>query len=75
MVVQKEVEQSIVGNYTEMELDRKEQDGLNDDSFKGQVKKLFWHGGSAYDAWFSCASNQVFLVSILFGNSWALRER
>ncbi|XP_058738251.1 uncharacterized protein LOC131610349 [Vicia villosa] len=24
-----------------------------------KISRLFWHGGSAYDAWFSCASNQV----------------
>lgn len=24
-----------------------------------QMKNLLWHGGSAWDAWFSCASNQV----------------
>lgn len=24
-----------------------------------KLSKLFWHGGSGYDAWFSCASNQV----------------
>jgi len=23
------------------------------------VKSFLWHGGSVYDAWFSCASNQV----------------
>jgi auxin influx carrier (AUX1 LAX family) len=23
------------------------------------VKSFFWHGGSVWDAWFSCASNQV----------------
>lgn len=23
------------------------------------LKSLLWHGGSAWDAWFSCASNQV----------------
>lgn len=26
---------------------------------KTKLSKLFWHGGSGYDAWFSCASNQV----------------
>lgn len=26
---------------------------------KGRLSRLFWHGGSVYDAWFSCASNQV----------------
>jgi auxin influx carrier (AUX1 LAX family) len=25
----------------------------------GQMKRLLWHGGSVYDAWFSAASNQV----------------
>lgn len=28
-------------------------------SSKFSVKSLLWHGGSVYDAWFSCASNQV----------------
>ncbi|XLS94115.1 hypothetical protein HN51_070123 [Arachis hypogaea] len=23
------------------------------------LKSLLWHGGSAYDAWFNCASNQL----------------
>ncbi|CAD5184405.1 unnamed protein product [Musa acuminata subsp. malaccensis] len=26
------------------------------------MKSLLWHGGSAWDAWFSCASNQVVQV-------------
>lgn len=58
-------------NYTEMEVDRREQDGLNDTSFKGQVKKLFWHGGSVYDAWFSCASNQVAQVLLTLPYSFS----
>ena len=29
-----------------------------DQSMSG-FKNFLWHGGSAYDAWFSCASNQV----------------
>ncbi|CAL9187928.1 unnamed protein product [Musa hybrid cultivar] len=28
------------------------------------MKSLLWHGGSAWDAWFSCASNQVLQCSI-----------
>ncbi|XLT06076.1 hypothetical protein HN51_044825 [Arachis hypogaea] len=24
------------------------------------LKSLLWHGGSAYDAWFNCASNLVY---------------
>lgn len=58
-------------NYTEMEVDRKEQDGLNDTFLKGQVKRLFWHGGSVYDAWFSCASNQVAQVLLTLPYSFS----
>ncbi|KAL6579228.1 hypothetical protein OROMI_009444 [Orobanche minor] len=42
----------MVGNYVEMEIEEKPRD------IKSKVSKLFWHGGSAYDAWFSYASNQ-----------------
>lgn len=31
----------------------------DDGTVAAQFKKVFWHGGSAYDAWFSSASNQV----------------
>ena len=24
------------------------------------MKRFLWHGGSVFDAWFSCASNQVY---------------
>ena len=47
------VETVIVGNYVEMETEGKPKD------VKTKLSKFFWHGGSAYDAWFSCASNQV----------------
>lgn len=30
------------------------------------MKSFLWHGGSAWDAWFSCASNQV-MKHIYFG--------
>lgn len=26
-------------------------------------KNFLWHGGSVYDAWFSCASNQVIYLN------------
>ena len=42
-----------VGRYVEME-----QDG-DSSTVKSRLSGLLWHGGSAYDAWFSCASNQV----------------
>jgi auxin influx carrier (AUX1 LAX family) len=50
-----------VGRYVEME-----QDG-DTSTVKSRLSGLLWHGGSAYDAWFSCASNQVTtLLSLLF---------
>ena len=53
MASDKVVETVMVGNYVEMETEGKPQD------VKTRLSKFFWHGGSVYDAWFSCASNQV----------------
>ena len=53
MATDKVVETVIVGNYVEMETEGKPK------AMKSRISKLFWHGGSVYDAWFSCASNQV----------------
>lgn len=30
---------------------------------ESSMKSFLWHGGSVYDAWFSCASNQVLSLS------------
>ena len=49
----KAAESAVVGNYVEMEAEGKPS------TMKSRISKLLWHGGSAYDAWFSCASNQV----------------
>nr|DAD17961.1 TPA_asm: hypothetical protein HUJ06_019424 [Nelumbo nucifera] len=35
------------------------------------VKSLLWHGGSIYDAWFSCASNQVAQVLLTLPYSFS----
>lgn len=56
MAADKEVETVIVGNYEEMETEGKPKD------MKTILSKFLWHGGSAYDAWFSCASNQVLTI-------------
>jgi auxin influx carrier (AUX1 LAX family) len=53
MASDKVVETVIVGNYVEMETEGKPK------SVKNKLSNFFWHGGSVYDAWFSCASNQV----------------
>ena len=60
----KEMDTVIIGNYAEMEKDEEEAAKSNT-SFKTALSNLLWHGGSAYDAWFSCASNQVHLLSNL----------
>ncbi|CAM6025434.1 unnamed protein product [Sphagnum balticum] len=69
----------MVGNYGEMEeqnqkLDQvleSEQTQLTDPSMNGQLKRLLWHGGSVYDAWFSAASNQVAQVLLTLPYSFS----
>lgn len=63
MVTEKQGEEAIVSsNLNENDqgnnLDTKE--GEDDHSMFG-LKSFLWHGGSVWDAWFSCASNQVSL--------------
>lgn len=53
------VETVVAGNYLEME---REEEGSK--STTGKLSRLFWHGGSVYDAWFSCASNQALALKI-----------
>lgn len=53
MAADKVVETVVVGNYVEMETEGKPQ------NMKSKLSSFFWHGGSVYDAWFSCSSNQV----------------
>ncbi|MQL96324.1 hypothetical protein Taro_028997 [Colocasia esculenta] len=59
------VETIVAGNYVEME---KEGDSRR---AKGKLSKYFWHGGSVYDAWFSCASNQVAQVLLTLPYSFS----
>uniref|UniRef100_A0A453IIR1 Amino acid transporter transmembrane domain-containing protein n=1 Tax=Aegilops tauschii subsp. strangulata TaxID=200361 RepID=A0A453IIR1_AEGTS len=54
-----------VGRYEEME-----QDGASSTA-KSRLSGLLWHGGSAYDAWFSCASNQVAQVLLTLPYSFS----
>lgn len=53
------IETVVAGNYLEMEREEENRSG-NNTSAKTKLSNLFWHGGSVYDAWFSCASNQVY---------------
>ena len=57
---EKAVETVVVGNYVEMESEGKASD------MKSKLSNMFWHGGSVYDAWFSCASNQVYVTVLVF---------
>jgi auxin influx carrier (AUX1 LAX family) len=81
------VETIVAGNYMEMEHepggggdhDQQPSGGAasstSSSSRGGRKKKalssLFWHGGSVYDAWFSCASNQVAQVLLTLPYSFS----
>jgi auxin influx carrier (AUX1 LAX family) len=72
------VETIVAGNYMEMERDGGGAGGGEEAgtaaaaSSKGKaLSSLFWHGGSAYDAWFSCASNQVAQVLLTLPYSFS----
>lgn len=70
-MAREQLEESIVadGNGKEEEvgvMDIGTADGADDQHGGGgklSMKSLLWHGGSVWDAWFSCASNQVGLAS------------
>ena len=77
------VETIVAGNYIEMERDVGGSGG--DHGQPGELaaasgasggkklalSSLFWHGGSVYDAWFSCASNQVAQVLLTLPYSFS----
>lgn len=61
MLAQKQAEEAIVPTFNESEHGGKEEEKqvAEEDHSMFNVKSFLWHGGSAWDAWFSCASNQV----------------
>lgn len=67
MLAQKQAEEAIVTNFSEQALENDHGGGGKEEDHRDQseqqsafsVKSFLWHGGSAWDAWFSCASNQV----------------
>lgn len=65
------VETMIAGNYLEMEREGEDEEDRSSSSMKGKLSRLFWHGGSVYDAWFSCASNQVAQVLLTLPYSFS----
>ncbi|THU67992.1 hypothetical protein C4D60_Mb05t30550 [Musa balbisiana] len=56
-------------NETEQGGGKEEEDDETASVFS--VKSLLWHGGSAWDAWFSCASNQVAQVLLTLPYSFS----
>nr|GLL44332.1 hypothetical protein BRARA_C02501 [Ipomoea trifida] len=70
MMASEKVETVIAGNYVEMEHEEASS-ADNNRSVKTKFSKLFWHGGSVYDAWFSCASNQVAQVLLTLPYSFS----
>ncbi|PWA69732.1 Amino acid transporter, transmembrane [Artemisia annua] len=65
-------EESIVpSNFNESEIGGKEGDGESEDHSVLNMKSFLWHGGSAWDAWFSCSSNQVAQVLLTLPYSFS----
>lgn len=61
MLPQNQAEEAIVSNFTESDGHEgsKVEEKFEDQTSMLNVRSFLWHGGSAWDAWFSCASNQV----------------
>ncbi|KAJ6331548.1 hypothetical protein OIU76_010010 [Salix suchowensis] len=71
MLSTKQAEDAIVSNYSETDQhEGKEEEKEENHSFFS-VKSALWHGGSAWDAWFSCASNQVAQVLLTLPYSFS----
>ncbi|KAG5550446.1 hypothetical protein RHGRI_015418 [Rhododendron griersonianum] len=77
MMGQIQAEESMVytNNETEangsLELEKHGGDEREEDRSAFGVKSFLWHGGSAWDAWFSCASNQVAQVLLTLPYSFS----
>lgn len=65
-----QAEEAIVPTTSEMEIDgnsKEEERGADEEAHPTfSMKSILWHGGSVWDAWFSCASNQVTIDSPCF---------
>lgn len=61
MLNQKQTEEAMVSSANETHEQEEREEFNKDDESGFNLKSILWHGGSVYDAWFSCASNQVLL--------------
>ena len=59
MLPPKQAEEAMVPSFDQAEPDNREEEDNEKDNSGISFKSFLWHGGSVYDAWFSCASNQV----------------
>ncbi|XP_022893678.1 auxin transporter-like protein 2 [Olea europaea var. sylvestris] len=70
MLHQKQAEEAIVTTFNETEQGGREEKQVEEQPIFS-VKSFLWHGGSVYDAWFSCASNQVAQVLLTLPYSFS----
>lgn len=60
MVDNKQAEEAIVPGDMKGGNEQEQGEGeIGVDQSMSGFKNFLWHGGSVYDAWFSCASNQA----------------
>ncbi|KAB1217759.1 Auxin transporter-like protein 2 [Morella rubra] len=69
MLPQKQAEEAMVSSFNLTEHDEREEEKTDEPGVG--LKNLLWHGGSVYDAWFSCASNQVAQVLLTLPYSFS----
>jgi auxin influx carrier (AUX1 LAX family) len=73
MLSQKQAEEAIVSNYSETDQHEGKEEEAEENHSLFSIKSALWHGGSVWDAWFSCASNQVLYPSTpIFKIPWVL---
>uniref|UniRef100_A0A2N9GSG1 Amino acid transporter transmembrane domain-containing protein n=1 Tax=Fagus sylvatica TaxID=28930 RepID=A0A2N9GSG1_FAGSY len=69
MLPQKQAEEAMVSSSNLTEHDDRAEEKANEAGFG--LKSFLGHGGSVYDAWFSCASNQVAQVLLTLPYSFS----
>jgi auxin influx carrier (AUX1 LAX family) len=61
MLSEKQGEETMMSSLNETNEVNEEREEERGEISTSGLKNFLWHGGSVYDAWFSCASNQVIL--------------
>ncbi|KAJ6865228.1 AUX1-like protein [Populus alba x Populus x berolinensis] len=71
MLSQKQAEEAIVPSYSETDQHEGKEEETEENHSLFSIKSALWHGGSVWDAWFSCASNQVAQVLLTLPYSFS----